>query len=394
MPTKFTNAKLEIRRDVKRPYYFVRVPVNSPNGKRTPRRRYLLGFVDEISKKEAMKRRADVLSSANSGRMVVHAQIRFGELVAHFREARLPQFGTGTAARYRSQIERHILPAFGTKKLIEIDKPMIEAWLASKESLAWWTREGLRGAMSSIFAAAKDWKLWTGDNPASGVRLGRKKEKREKRLLTAEQLQAILAAVSDDTRLMILAALVVGLRISEICGLQWGDIDFQAGTLTVRRRWYRGDIDEPKTEASKRVRQIGPLAVEFLHKFGNGVAHNGAVPDHVSGTRSARQHQFIFLSVDGRTPIDERDVLRYELRPILKRLGVYYPGFGWHAFRRQNVSWRQTVGGASPFEAMKAAGHTRVDMTMLYTITDAERERGQVEAIMDKLTGVAGGMKQ
>ena len=50
-----------------------------------------------------------------------------------------------------------------------------------------------------------------------------------------------------------------------------------------------------------------------------------------------------------------------------------------------NVTWRQTVGGASPMEAQKAAGHGSLDMTMLYTLSDAEREKSQVQAIMDKL---------
>ncbi len=175
-------------------------------------------------------------------------------------------------------------------------------------------------------------------------------------------------------------------------------IDLEAGTLTVRRRWYRGDLDEPKSEASRRLRKIGPLAVEFRRRFYAG-GHAGwdgggraadrpeslIASRHDTGSTPGRQHQFVFLGDDGLTPPDERDILRYELRPALKRLKLYYPGFGWHAFRRQNVTWRQTVGGATPLEAQKGAGHTRVDMTMLYTISDAEREKKQVEAIMDKL---------
>lgn len=286
----YINAKLEIRTDCKRPYYLIRTRVASPDGKKQPRRRHRLGFVDEITKTEAMKRRAEVLAVVNSPRMLIPAQIRFSELVQRFKEARLPQLGAGTAARYENQIKNHILPAFGERKLCDIDKQMVEAWLASKTSLSWWSREGLRGVLSAIFAAAKDWKVWTGDNPTTGVKIGRKKEVREKRLVTAEQLQAILGAVSDDTRLMILTALVAGLRISEICGLQWRDIDFKAATLTVQRRWYRGDLDEPKTEASKRTRQIGPLAAEFLYKFGAGVAGNDAPGGFPASGIPTRQH--------------------------------------------------------------------------------------------------------
>lgn len=382
MPKKYQNPALEVRRDCARPYYFIRVsvPRPTPKGFKKRRERQHIGFLDEMTKKQAMKDRAQILEAVNSHRLVLQSQIYFSEIVSRFQESRLPQFGAGTAARYESQIKNHLLPVFGAKKLCDIDKQMVEAWLVSKdkEGLSWWTREGLRGVMSSIFSAAVDWKLWSGDNPASGIRLGRKKEVREKRLLTAEQLQQILANVSDDTRLMILIALVAGLRISEICGLKWEDIDLNSNTLTVRRRWYRGDLDEPKTEASKRVRQIGQLSGEFRRKYRSG----------------ASQHQFIFLSDDGQSPNDERDVLRFELRPLLKRLKLYYPGFGWHAFRRQNVTWRQTVGGATPFEAQKGAGHTKLDMTMLYSLNDEVREREQVDAIMDKLTGIAGGMKQ
>jgi hypothetical protein len=36
-------------------------------------------------------------------------------------------------------------------------------------------------------------------------------------------------------------------------------------------------------------------------------------------------------------------------------------------------------------EAQKAAGHGSLDMTMLYTPSDAAREKSQVPAIMDKL---------
>ena len=78
-------------------------------------------------------------------------------------------------------------------------------------------------------------------------------------------------------------------------------------------------------------------------------------------------------------------VLKVRFRPVLKKLKLYYPGFGWHAFRRQNITWRQQVGGATPLEAQRAAGHGSFDMTYLYTLNDAERECSQATAMFDKL---------
>jgi hypothetical protein len=102
----------------------------------------------------------------------------------------------------------------------------------------------------------------------------------------------------------------------------------------------------------------------------------------------------VFIGDDGVMPPDDRDLLRYEFRPVLKRLKLYYTGFGWHAFRRQNVTWRQQVGGATPLEAQRAAGHASLDMTYLYTLTDTERERAQVQAIFDKLMELPAGPTQ
>ena len=94
------------------------------------------------------------------------------------------------------------------------------------------------------------------------------------------------------------------------------------------------------------------------------------------------------------TPPDDRDLLRECFRPVVKRLGFYYKGFGWHAFRRQNVTWRQTIGGATPVEAQRAAGHGSLDLTLLYTLSDAQRETEQVDKMFDHLMKVEPGKPQ
>lgn len=55
-----------------------------------------------------------------------------------------------------------------------------------------------------------------------------------------------------------------------------------------------------------------------------------------------------------------------------------------HVFRRLNVTWRQQA-GATPVEAQKAAGHSSLDMTMIYTQTEVEREREHLGKIIERL---------
>ena len=159
MPRKYQNAKLDIRTDVSRPYYFVwvTVPRITAEGPKKRRERKILGFVDEITKKEALRRRAEALETVNAGRAIVRSQVFFRDLVARYKATRISTLGAATAQVYSSHLDNHILPEFGARKLMEIDRAAVEAWLASKDKLSWWTRSGLRAVLSAMFTAAKEW---------------------------------------------------------------------------------------------------------------------------------------------------------------------------------------------------------------------------------------------
>lgn len=383
MPKKrYQDGALEIRHDVTRPYYFVRysVPEQTPDGLKNKRRAKILGYVDETTEKKAEKARAKFLDQLNDGRLVAQATVRFRDLVKKFVATRVPQLGSAAQDRYRNQIALHILPAWGDMRLSEISSDKIEAWLSAKAQprkglsdeetpgLGWWSRVGLKGIMSAIFKAAKDWGALDGDSPCKGVRIGRKREVREKRILTRGQLQGLLAKLDEQVRFMVLISFATGFRISEILGLKWGDLNFDEAKVRVDRSWHRGSIGEPKTPESRRTRQLGPLVDDFRRKY--------------PGPHAA--DKFIFADATGFPP-DDRDVQRERLRPVARDLGIYFNGFGFRTFRRQNVTLRQTIGGATPIEAQKMAGHTKMDTTMIYTITEDEREREQLGKMLDWL---------
>jgi hypothetical protein len=53
---------------------------------------------------------------------------------------------------------------------------------------------------------------------------------------------------------------------------------------------------------------------------------------------------------------DDRDINQHFLRPVAKALGIYYPGFGFHAFRREAITHLARL--LDPFQAQRMAGHT------------------------------------
>jgi len=382
MNQRYQDPKILKRSDVKRPFYYVlaSVPVVTAKGLKRKRQSFFLGFCDETTLGKAKAQKQQILAPINAGKSIIQSQIRFGDLAEKFEDARIPQLGSATQAKYRTLLRNHVVPTFGDIMLCDITRPAIEAWINQKaqpstgsEGLSWSTRTDLRNLLSAVFTKAAEWNLWDGRNPCEGVEVGRKKMARAKRIPAPDDFRKFLEAIpdtaiisADGARLIVITAAVAGLRVSEVLGLHSADIDHMGETLRVERRWYRGDIDEPKSESSKRTRQIGSLAAELLAWAGS------KGPD-----------DFIFQREDGNPP-DDRDLQQHVWRPAAEAAGIYDTGFGMHTFRRLNVTWRQHA-GATPIEAQKAAGHASLDMTFLYTQNDEAREREHVAQIMDRI---------
>ena len=90
--------------------------------------------------------------------------------------------------------------------------------------------------------------------------------------LDGAQLRRLLA-VATEYRIgaLVTVAATTGMRQGELLGLSWDDVDWQAGTLTVRRAlaraWGGGmELAAPKTGRSRRTLHLPALAVEGLHR--------------------------------------------------------------------------------------------------------------------------------
>lgn len=81
---------------------------------------------------------------------------------------------------------------------------------------------------------------------------------REIKVLTPEQQKSFISAlVGHELEMLFLTALSTGLRLGEILGLKWSDIDFNTGTLTVNRTLQRvTEIDRNGNRASKVIEQL------------------------------------------------------------------------------------------------------------------------------------------
>ena len=122
-------------------------------------------------------------------------------------------------------------------------------------------------------------------NPARGCKLP-KMEKREMKVLPEEKIRPYL--MEADKRGLLAPfylELTTGLRRGELLALQWDDLDFKTGTLTVNKQVYevKGQlqVSVPKTRASIRRLVLPPGVVEVLRAYRETVDSRWMFPSPV-----------------------------------------------------------------------------------------------------------------
>lgn len=129
----------------------------------------------------------------------------------------------------------------------------------------------IRTALSPIFSTAVKKELLL-KNPVMNATTPKDTDIEERAYLDAEHCKKLLTIINEFnnpqlTRL-IRILLFTGMRIGEITGLHWNDVDFERSTLTIRYSLYRSKgqykLGTPKTKSSARVISLPPQVMETL----------------------------------------------------------------------------------------------------------------------------------
>ncbi len=180
-----------------------------------------------------------------------------------------------TEKEFRRLVEKRIKPALGDLKAVDVTRQdVIKLHLAMRST----PRQANHtvAVLSKLFNLAELWGVRPdGSNPCRHV--PRYAEVQRERFLSEDELSrlgAVLTAaeVESTERPGVIAAIrlltLTGCRLGEILGLQWDDVDFEAGVLHIR-----------DAKAGGRVHSIGAPALALLADLPRGgewVVHGGA----------------------------------------------------------------------------------------------------------------------
>ncbi len=112
-------------------------------------------------------------------------------------------------------------------------------------------------------------------NPIQLVRQSAKR-KAAPVILSAGEVQSLVAVLGIRGRTLVLVAFGTGLRMSELFGLKWHDIDFQKNEISVTRSIVFQVVGPCKTEASQKPVPLDSRLAEALKQWRDHTKYNKA----------------------------------------------------------------------------------------------------------------------
>jgi integrase len=175
----------------------------------------------------------------------------------------------GTTERYSTLLRKHVIPTLGGVKLARLTPQHVEALLSEKlaEGLSprtvWCVRSTLRTALADAVRSGEV------SRNAAGLSRPPHVEGYHVEPMAPSQAVTILDSVAgSDLEAPVTLAMFTGLRLGEVLGLRWEDVDLSVRRLRVEGALHRRAgawvLELAKTDRSRRSLVLPEPAVEVL----------------------------------------------------------------------------------------------------------------------------------
>lgn len=300
------------------------------------------------------------------------------------------QIKPSTLASYASMLKRHVYPSLAGSEMREIQPQQLEALLSALQRYSPKYQRNVALLLRAIFNHAVESEELM-KSPIRGYHMP-KVVRKEKSCWTEDQVKAVLDATPAEYKPLFKTLAFTGMRIGEVLGLSWKQIDFRQGWIEVTQSLWNGHVYTPKTEASMRVITMGPDLYRTLQEYATAeLARLGAEED-AWGRKKAlgalNPESLVFPNHLGK-PFQPDVLRRNVLYPVLYRLGWNWKKGegGFHCFRHSAGSIVVSKTGNLRV-TQKLLGHSSITTTAnIYTHVQVEELRGAVEILEKAILG-------
>ena len=223
-----------------------------------------------VTKKEALEWEREFLQ-----RQSASMDMKLSSFVDVYFDDKAPRLKERSIMTKRTLIETKILPYFGDKQMNEITAVDIIKWqnaLLNQEYKPTYLRM-IQNQLTALFNHAErfyDLK----DNPCKKVdKMGRANAK-ELNFWTKDEFEVFIQCFTEEEemyRIIFLMLFWLGCRVGELLALTSEDIDFEKGTVSISKTYFRRNktdyITAPKTESSNRKITIPQFLQDEIKQF-------------------------------------------------------------------------------------------------------------------------------
>jgi integrase len=207
-----------------------------------------LGSTEQI-KNETQARKAAQPHVTRANEIESLPVVTLGAVIERYKREEMPPREC-TARMYKSWLKLHIEPKWANVAVNQVTAYEVKLWLETLD-LGGKSKSEIKGMIGRLLRCAMLWKLIpNGPNEMELFQVKGRKRKSKARLLTVDEFVALAAKLDEPFRTMVFIAQFQGLRVSEVLGLKWGDVNWFEKELTIQRSVVAQVEDTTKTEAS------------------------------------------------------------------------------------------------------------------------------------------------
>ena len=309
-------------------------------------------------KRICAKRRDEKLDAVRQGLDVGEATQKMSAYLDRWLRSKRRQLRPRSIEKYEGIIRLHLVPHIGAVEIGRLRHGRVTA-LYDDLSAAGVSDASLRYVHAVLHSALEDAiPNVIARNPADRAGVGKGKAL-EIQPFTPAEVRVLLDGIAGDRlEVLIILALRTAMRLGELLGLHWSDMDAGTSMLTVQRERYRHKgrwlTDAPKSGHMRAVR-VDADTIEMLRAY--RIERSEAL---LAIGHRIHDSDPVFLT-DSAEPFDGHHLTERQFQPLLRRIGL--PRRRFHDLRH-TAATLMLGAGVHPKVVSEMLGHSDVQITL------------------------------